>query len=106
MRRVFLLSPALLAACAANSPAQDNRGPPQPTPVHGVTPGHKCRTAGTSQFIGKPGTSKTGAAIKRVTRAAVLRWAPPGYMLTMDYREDRVTVYLGPDRKITKINCG
>jgi hypothetical protein len=106
MRRVFLLSPALLAACAANAPAQDSPGPPQPTPIHGVTPGHKCRTTGTSQFIGKPGTSETGAAIKRVTRAAVLRWAPPGYMLTMDYREDRVTVYLGDDRKITKINCG
>jgi hypothetical protein len=106
MRKIFLLAPALLAACAANSSAQDSPGPPQPTPIHGVTPGHKCRTAGTSPFIGKPGTSENGAAIKRASRAAVLRWAPPGYMLTMDYREDRVTVYLGDDRKITKINCG
>jgi hypothetical protein len=24
----------------------------------------------------------------------------------MDYREDRVTVHLGPDRKITQIRCG
>jgi peptidase inhibitor I78 family protein len=106
MRRISLLPPALLAACAASSPPQDSPGPPQPTPIHGVTPGHKCQTARTSQFIGKEGTSETGAAIKRVSHAAVLRWAPPGYMLTMDYREDRVTVYLGPDRKITKINCG
>lgn len=95
MRKIFLLAPALLAACAAAGP-----------PIHGVTPGHKCRTAGTDKFIGQAGTSKTGATIKRATRAAILRWAPPGYMLTMDYREDRVTVYLGPDRKITKINCG
>jgi hypothetical protein len=36
----------------------------------------------------------------------VLRWAPVGVMLTMDYREDRVTVHLGPDRKITVIKCG
>jgi hypothetical protein len=106
MRKPFLLSPVLLAACATNLPAQESPGPPQPTPIHGVTPGHKCRAAGTSQFIGKPGTSKTGVAIKRVTRAAVLRWAPPGYMMTMDYREDRVTVYLGDNRKITKVNCG
>jgi len=27
-------------------------------------------------------------------------------MLTMDFRADRVTVTLGPDYKITKINCG
>jgi hypothetical protein len=106
MRKIFLLAPVMLAACAANAPAQDSAGPPQPTPIHGVTPGHKCQSAGTAQFIGKPGTSETGAAIKRLTRAAVLRWAPPGYMMTMDYREDRVTVYLGDDRKITKINCG
>jgi len=42
----------------------------------------------------------------RVSHAAVLRWAPPGVMLTMDYREDRVTVHIGPDRRITQIKCG
>jgi hypothetical protein len=42
----------------------------------------------------------------RATRAAVLRWAPPGIMLTMDFRADRVTIYLGPDGKITKLSCG
>jgi hypothetical protein len=35
----------------------------------------------------------------------VLRWAPPGVMLTMDFCEDRVTVYLARDKKITKISC-
>ena len=97
MRKVILVAPALLAACST-APAQ--------TPIHGVTPGHKCDVAGTERFVGQPGTSVTGAAIMRVSHAAVLRWAPPGYMLTMDYREDRVTVHLGPDRKITQIKCG
>jgi hypothetical protein len=97
MRKVLLLAPALLAACST-APAQ--------VPVHGVTPGHKCETAGTERFIGQAGTSESGAAIMRVSHAAVLRWAPPGVMLTMDYREDRVTVYLGPDRRITQIRCG
>lgn len=97
MRRALVFAPALLAACST-APAE--------TPVHGVTPGHKCQTAGTDRFIGQPGTSATGAAIMRVSHAAVLRWAPPGVMLTMDYREDRVTVHLGPDGKVTEIKCG
>ena len=97
MRKIALLAPALLAACATA---------PAATPIHGVTPGHKCDATGTDRFIGQPGTRVTGAAIKRATNAAVLRWAPPGVMLTMDFREDRVTVYLGPDKKVTKINCG
>ena len=97
MRKIALLAPALLAACAAA---------PAATPVHGVTAGHKCVAAGTDRFKGRPGTRVTGAVIKRATNAAVLRWAPPGVMLTMDFREDRVTVYLGRDKKVTKINCG
>lgn len=97
MRSAVVLGPVFLAACST-APAQ--------IPVHGVTPGHKCELAGTDQFIGRSGNSKTGAAIKRVSHAAVLRWAPPGVMLTMDFREDRVTVHLGPDGKVTAIKCG
>lgn len=96
MRRSFALAPVFLAACST-APA---------IPVHGVTPGHKCEVAGTDQFIGKEGSAATGGAIKRVSHAAVLRWAPPGVMLTMDYREDRVTVWLDSARKITQIKCG
>ena len=99
MRNLLMLAPALLAACST-APA------PADTPVHGVTPGHKCESAGTDQFIGQAGTSETGAAIKRVSNAALLRWAPPGVMLMMDFREDRVTVWLDAANKITKIRCG
>jgi hypothetical protein len=94
MHRALGLLPALLCACSTA---------PADPPIHGVTPGHKCQADGLSKFIGKPGTSTTGAALKRASHAAVLRWAPPGVMLTMDYREDRVTVHLGPDGRITDI---
>jgi hypothetical protein len=95
MPRLALASPLLLAACAAAQPA-----------IHGVTPGHKCQTAGADHFLGQAATSDLAAAVMRETHAAVLRWAPPGVMLTMDYREDRVTVRLGPDGKVTSLNCG
>src|SRR4051812_20640673 len=97
MRKYLLIAPSLLSACAT--------APAAPV-VHGETPGHTCNASGTDQFIGRAGTDEAGAAIKRATKAAVLRWAPPGVMLTMDFRADRVTVWLGPDKKITKISCG
>jgi hypothetical protein len=97
MRKLLLIAPAALVACST--------APAEPV-VHGETPGHACKADGTDHFLGQPGNSETGAAILRATHAAVLRWAPPGYMMTMDFRADRVTVTLGPDYKITKINCG
>jgi peptidase inhibitor I78 family protein len=97
MRSVTLLAPALLVACST--------APAEPV-VHGETPGHTCNPAGTERFLGQAGTAESGAAIKRATHAAVLRWAPPGYMITMDFRADRVTVKLDESYKITAINCG
>ena len=94
MRKVVLVA-VMLAGCTTPAPV-----------VHGETPAHTCLAEGTDHFIGQPGTSETGAAIMQATHAAVLRWAPPGYMLTMDFRADRVTVRLGPDRKVMAINCG
>ena len=97
MRKTLVLAPALLAACST--------APAEP-PVHGETPGHTCKTEGTDQFIGQTRSDEVGAAIKGVSNAAVLRWAPPGVMLTMDFRADRVTVWLDPADKITKLRCG
>jgi hypothetical protein len=97
MRKAFALSPMLLAACSTA---------PADPPVHGVTPGHKCREEGTAQYVGQARSDAVGANIKRASNSAVLRWAPPGVMLTMDFREDRVTVWLDPANKITKIHCG
>ena len=97
MRRLVLVAPALLTACST--------APAEP-PVHGLVPGQVCDATGAEHFIGQDGTSDTGAAIMRATNSRVLRWAPPGTMLTMDYSPSRVTVRLGPDRKVTAINCG
>jgi|SRR6185437_11480125 len=97
MRKVAILASVLLVDCST--------APAEP-PVHGVTPGHVCKVDGTGWLIGRRGTGETGAAILRTSKAAVLRWAPPGVILTMDYRQDRVTVYLDRNRKITQIRCG
>ncbi len=100
MLRITNFAPALLAACSTVSADS------APTPIHGVTPGHKCEADGTNAFIGQTATESSGAAILRASHAAVLRWAPPEVMLTMDYREDRVTIHLDALNKITDIKCG
>ncbi len=97
MHKAMLLAPLTLAACAA-VPPQSN--------VHGTVPGRICNAAGTDAFIGQQGTSESGAAILKATNSAILRWAPPGTMLTMDYSASRVTVHLDGAYRITKINCG
>lgn len=97
MRKLAMLAATALTACST--------APAEPI-IHGDTPGHECKADGTDHFLGQPGNSETGAAILRATHAATLRWAPPGYAITMDFRADRVTVTLGDDYKVTKINCG
>jgi hypothetical protein len=97
MRKVLALFPLALAACST--------APAQPV-VHGETPGHTCNTEGTDQFVGQTRSDTVAKEIKRVSNAAVLRWSPPGVMLTMDYRADRVTVWLDTANKITKLRCG
>jgi hypothetical protein len=101
MRKLISTAASLLALAAMSPPAAA-----QTIPLRGDTPGHSCRIAGTQRFIGKFATKMMGAAIKDVSRAAVLRWAPPGAMLTMDFRADRVNVYVDARKVITKINCG
>src|SRR5947199_9940756 len=93
MRSLPLVATVLMSACST--------APAAPV-VHGETPGHTCEATGTDSFVGQQGTSQAGAAIKRATHAAVPRWAPPGGMLTMGFRADRVTPHLGPDKASTK----
>jgi len=91
----MLAAPMLLAGCAAAQPL-----------IHGVTAGHKCRSVAPSSFVGEPATSELGGTVLTATHAAVLRWAPPGVMLTMEYRKDRVTVRIGQDGRVAAVNCG
>lgn len=90
MHKKILLACALLGACATVPPRGD----------------HSCRIAGARHFIGETASEEVGKAILQETHSAVIRWARPGVMLTMDFREDRVTVRIGTDRRILAINCG
>lgn len=101
--RALTLSPlALLASCAA-APAP----PPEPQiPVRGSTSGYVCRQQAFVEHIGKVATSEVGAQLLRTSGARTIRWVQPGMMVTMDYREDRLTVRLASNNRIVTANCG
>jgi hypothetical protein len=97
MRSFAVLALATLSACTSLAP------PPQ---VIGVTPGHACVQAPLAQFVGRVASGQVGAEMLAASNATELRWASIGMMLTMEYREDRVTVRLDKENRILAANCG
>jgi hypothetical protein len=41
----------------------------------------------------------------QVSGAAVVRWAPFGSAVTMEYRFDRLTVFLDANNRVERISC-
>jgi hypothetical protein len=97
MRNAALIAPLLLTACAA--------APAEP-PVRGETPGYACRNDALAAFAGRVADAAVGTEILRASGARTLRWASPGMMVTMEYRADRVTVWLAPGNRIERVSCG
>ena len=77
----------------------------EPIPVRGETPGRTCDSSNIQQFVGREATSELGAEMQRVSGAAILRWVPHGTRITMEYRSDRLTVYLDAANRVERISC-
>jgi hypothetical protein len=91
---IVLLSP--LAACTiAQSDATATS-----------TAGGPCRPQPLAQFAGQPSSQELGARILAASGARVIRWVPKGGVVTMDYREDRVTVQLDGSNRVEQASCG
>ena len=89
----------LAAACATAQPPADS------PPLHGGNPGQKCDPANIQQFVGQQATSQLGAQMLRVSGAAVIRWVPQGTAVTMEFRFDRLTIFLDANSRIERISC-
>ena len=83
-----------VSACAAAGP-----------PVRGETPGSRCNDSDIQPFVGRQATAELGAEMQRVSGAAIVRWVPHGTMITMEYRSDRLTVYLDSNNRVERISC-
>ena len=65
----------------------------------------KCIADQATALVGQ--SNLTEAQIKQKTQAQIVRMVEPGQAVTMDYREERVTVTVDPtSKKIIQASCG
>lgn len=95
-----------IAAAAACGAALSACATAEPIPVRGGEPtGSRCSDSNIQQFVGRQATSELGAEMLRVSGASNLRWVPHGTAVTMEYRPDRLTVYLDANNRVERISC-
>ncbi|HVF37444.1 MAG TPA: I78 family peptidase inhibitor [Sphingomicrobium sp.] len=93
---VAVLCSLPLAACTiAQSDATADREPID-----------QCRGDTLGQFAGQPAGQQVGARMLAASGARVIRWVPKGAMVTMDYRGDRITVFLDESNRVERASCG
>lgn len=95
----------LLGGCATTADpvgADPNAGVPEAGSESGMT----CRDEPLARYVGQVATAALGGEMLRASGARVLRWGPPGAMMTMDYRIDRLTVSYDRAYRITSARCG
>ena len=96
---VLVVSLVLLAGCAADLDTN-----PQPalneSNSSGLDEEDACGAEELQSFVGEPVTALSDSV---VADARVIR---PGDAVTMDYRPDRLNVYLDADDVIERIVCG
>lgn len=66
----------------------------------------KCSGEALATYVGQKATADIATELLAKSGARTLRWGPPGAAMTMDYREDRLTVSYDDQMVITRLSCG
>ncbi|MFP5330070.1 MAG: I78 family peptidase inhibitor [Alphaproteobacteria bacterium] len=77
----------------------------QPAPVDGGSPNGTCDPSNIQQFVGRERSPALEEEMRRVSGAAIVRWVPHGTMITMEYRADRLTVFLDQNNRVERLSC-
>jgi hypothetical protein len=94
---LLLCTPILALAACATAPAQSASAAPE---------GGICRDDDLARFVGQSRSGDLEAQLRAASGARIVRWVTPDMMITMDHREDRLTVRLGVDNRIGSLSCG
>jgi hypothetical protein len=102
---VIAAAAMVLAGACSTAQAPASQPPADSPPLHGTTPGHKCDPANIQQFVGKQKSNALEQEMLRASGAAIVRWVPPGTAVTMEFRFDRLTVFLDSSNRVERISC-
>lgn len=91
------LAAALLVTMAGCATAAED------VPVRG---GGACDSTKAKKLLGRARSAELGAEALRLSGARTVRWIPPGAMVTMDYREDRLNLHLDGKDELVRLACG
>lgn len=94
-----------LTACSSAAPGMDPpAGDPKPHVAGGE--GHQCRPDTLDALVGKTASEEVIAKAVRDAGARNARVVKPGMAVTMDFREDRLTIRVDEANKIEGASCG
>ena len=97
MRRLLLLTPLLLIACANSDRV----------PIASMPPGSQCVQSGAlDTFKGEVASADLATRVMMASRAPRLRWVPFGAIITMEFDSARVTVRLDQQNRVLSATCG
>ena len=85
----------LLTGCAMGSR-------PKPTPP---AP-RACAAENVQRFVGRPATPALVDQVRRASGSTVARRITPEMRVTMEFRPDRVNVWVGLKGEVERISCG
>lgn len=78
----------------------------QGAPAAAVEPQDACRSAAAADAIGRKDTPAVRAEVARKVGHGMIRWLPPGSIVTQDRRVERLNVDLDAGGVITRLRCG
>jgi hypothetical protein len=105
---LLLLMSCALPLSACSSPPKNTEEPPQavvdPVP-QGVGESTPCRPEAVEGLVGKVADAATVEKAVKDAGAKHARVVKPGMAVTMDFREDRLTIHVDAQNRIERIGC-
>lgn len=100
-RLAIIGATVLIGGCATMT------GEPPPPPPPAAAPNDaQCDADAAGGLIGREASQELAVEALRLTGARTVRWLPPGAIVTMDYRFDRLNISLDDRNAVTGFTCG